>query len=72
MFSTPRRILIILILTTFFSLKGSILTKSDVESSATTILNSVGSNYTGGYATCNSTCSGYNESSCEVCDGWGC
>jgi len=41
MFSTPRRILIILILTTFFSLKGSILTKSDVESSATTILNSV-------------------------------
>jgi hypothetical protein len=28
--------------------------------------------YIGGFATCLSDCNGYDVSSCEVCDGWGC
>ena len=43
---------------------GEICDSNTVECSA------ISSDYTGGTAVCNSTCSGYNESNCETSDGW--
>jgi len=40
------------------------------EDGDTLLCTDLDSNYVGGTAYCNSTCSGYNENNCEEDDGW--